>query len=102
MGENTYIYKNEEYLYVACSGLPDYQITCTSTEKNISSVGSGTTILTANNHNFLTGDKIYYNSNSVGISTGVYFVTKINDNQIKLSYSNSDIFNEKVSFIEFR
>ena len=99
--QNTYIDKNEEYLYVACSGLPDYQITCTSTEKNISSVGSGTTVLTTNNHNFLTGDKIYYNSNSVGISTGVYFVTKINDNQIKLSYSNSDIFNEKFIQIDY-
>jgi hypothetical protein len=100
--QNTYIDKKEENLYITCSGLPDYEITCTSTLIDITSSGYGTTIINANKHNFLTGDKIYYQSNSAnsGISTGTYFVTKVNDDIIKLSFSNSDVFSQKYIKIE--
>jgi len=93
--QNTYIDKEEEYLYVTCSGLPDYKLSCTSTIGIITSVGSGTSIFILPDHNFLTGDKIYYKSNSSEISTGIYFSTKISNNEIKLSYSNGDIFEKK-------
>jgi photosystem II stability/assembly factor-like uncharacterized protein len=93
--QNTYIDKQEENLYIAFSGLPDYEITCSSTIGFVTSIGAGTTILNLNSHNFLTGDKIFYKSNSIGISSGIYFATKVDDNSIKLSYSNSDVFSQK-------
>ena len=45
-------------------------------------------------HNFLTGEKIYYSptSSSSGIATGTYFVTKLTDSSISISYSNTDVF----------
>ena len=44
-------------------------------------------------HNFVTGDKIYWNNSyNSGLSTGVYFVTNINDFDFQLSYSASDVF----------
>ena len=48
------------------------------------------------NHNYVTGDKIYWdNSTNSGISTGIYFVTVINQTEFYLSYSGSDVFAKK-------
>ncbi len=43
-------------------------------------------------HGFITGDSVVYSGDGgLGISTGVYFVKKISDTEIKLSRSRSDI-----------
>jgi hypothetical protein len=96
--QNTYIDYNSENFYVASSGLPNYEIYATDRKTFVSanvSTGS-TTILNCSNHNLFTGEKIYYiqKSGNVGIRTSAYFVTKVNDNQVKLSYSNSDLFSK--------
>ena len=81
-----------ENFYVCASGLPNYTIYSTD-RKTYVSAGIGVSILNCPNHNFLTGEKIWYapKSGNIGIKTGSYFITKINENQIKLSYSNSDL-----------
>ena len=92
--QNTYIDKEEKYVYVATSGLPNYQINSTDTKIVINTSGSGiTTIINAPGHNLLTGDKVFYDSNSSsGIVTGFYFVKKVDSNLLSLSYSNTDLF----------
>ena len=95
--QNTYIDEEEKYSYINTSGLPNYKFTSTDTKTIISKVGTSTTsILNAPEHNFLTGDKIYYSPSLYsGISTGVYFLTKIDNDRISISYSNSDVFEKK-------
>ena len=60
-----------------------------------------TNILNCPNHNFYTGEKIYYSpSSNSGIKTSIYFLTKIDDNKIKLSYSNTDLYTKNyVNFL---
>ena len=44
----------------------------------------------------MTGDKIYWdNTTNSGISTGIYFVTAINQTEFYLSFSGSDVFSKK-------
>lgn len=89
-------------LYVASSSLPfygentnlvnDYKI-------NLNGFFSGTTLNTEKNHGFITGDAIVYSpeseTNSLGIQSGVYFIKKESDTEIKLARSRSDIRYEK-------
>jgi len=96
--QNTYIDAEEKYFYVTSSGLPNYTIFSTDNKKFASStVGtSATDTFNISNHNFLSGELIYYQPNtSSGILTGLYYVTKVDNNKIKLSYSKSDIFSKK-------
>jgi len=99
--QNTYVDYNYDNFYVASSGLPDYKI-YSKDRKVFVSAGIGVSILNCPNHNFYTGEKIYYypNSNNIGIKTSAYFVKKVNDDQIKLSYSNSDLFSGNYVFTE--
>jgi hypothetical protein len=59
-----------------------------------SSTGINTTTntISINSHNLKTGDKILYSSNLVasGLSTGFYYVYRVNDNTIKLSETYVD------------
>jgi hypothetical protein len=59
-----------------------------------SSTGINTTTntISINSHNLKTGDKVLYSSNLVasGLSTGFYYVYKVNDNTIKLSETYVD------------
>ena len=59
-----------------------------------SSTGINTTISTIsiNSHNLKTGDKVLYSSDLVasGLSTGFYYVYRVNDNTIKLSETYVD------------
>ena len=59
-----------------------------------SSTGINTTTntISINSHNLKTGDKILYASNVVasGLSTGFYYVYRVNDNKIKLSETYVD------------
>ena len=60
---------------------------------NSSGINTLTSTITINSHKLNTGDKILYSANVVasGLSTGSYYVYKINDNSIKLSETNIDV-----------
>jgi hypothetical protein len=53
---------------------------------NSSGINTETDTISINSHNLKTGDKVLYSSNSVasGLSTGFYYVYRVNDNSIKL------------------
>ena len=96
--QNTYIDSDEKYFYVTSTGLPNYTIFSTDTKKNVSTtVGTSVTdTFNVDNHNLLSGELIYYQpGTSSGIFTGLYFVSKVDNNSIKLSFSKSDIFSKK-------
>jgi len=98
--QNTYIGVDEKYFYVTSSGLPNYTIFSTDNKKTASTnVGSSSTdTFNISNHNYLSGELIYYRpqqSQLSGISTGLYYATRIDANKIKLSYSKSDVFSKK-------
>lgn len=110
--QNTYLDVNEEFFYVTAGGVPNYPIFATDNKVFVKtdSPQSGTTGGLTNiirsvdplsptvpfRHNFVTGDKIYWNNTTnSGLATGVYFVTNINDFDFRLSYSASDVFAEQ-------
>ena len=55
-------------------------------------INTSTNSISINSHNLKTGDKILYSSNVVasGLSTGLYYVYRVNDNTIKLSETYLD------------
>jgi hypothetical protein len=55
-------------------------------------INTSTNTISINSHNLKTGDKILYSSNVVasGLSTGLYYVYRVNDNTIKLSETYID------------
>jgi hypothetical protein len=55
-------------------------------------INTETDTISINSHNLKTGDKVLYSSNLVasGLSTGFYYVYRVNDNTIKLSETYSD------------
>ena len=60
---------------------------------NSTGISTQTNTITINSHNLNTGDKIYYSSTDViasGLSTGSYFVYKVDNNKIKLSETYTD------------
>ncbi|MEY4431888.1 MAG: Synechococcus phage Bellamy, partial [Bacteroidota bacterium] len=93
------VYTDKESIYVASHSLPTYL--GQSLDPNYRSVTfSGNLngeILTIPNHGFYTGDSVTYKSkdefNKLNISEGIYFVKKIDQNQIKLARSRTNIFN---------
>lgn len=98
--QNTYIDFDNTSLYVATSGLPPNEIFAEDTKKYVYVNGTGSTpqeIITSVKHGYSTGDQVYYtttNSNS-GIPSGYYFLTKIDTDSFKLSYSKNDVFFKK-------
>jgi len=97
--QNTYIDSDEKFFYVTSSGLPNYTVFSTDNKKiGITNAGSASTdTFNIPDHNYLSGEVLYYDntSNSSGLSTGLYYATRVDKNNIKLSYSKSDIFSEK-------
>jgi hypothetical protein len=97
--QNVYL-DNEGSLYVAAPSLPNYlnrNIKINDQSVTFSGTFSGTT-LNIGIHGFYTGDSIVYKpspNNNLGISTGVYFIKKVSDTEIKLSRSKDNIFYEK-------
>jgi hypothetical protein len=95
---NVYKNLNEDEIFITSSSLPSYLTpdTLKTFKYTLSGLFSGDTI-DIQNHGFITGDEIEYkfeNSNqSLGISSGVYYVKKINgsQSQLKLSRSKYDI-----------
>jgi hypothetical protein len=57
-----------------------------------SGINTITNTISINSHNLKTGDKVLYSSNLVasGLSTGFYYVYRVNDNSIKLSQTYID------------
>ena len=106
--QNTYVDYNFDNFYVTSSGLPHdtiyatdrkTKVTKTTNPNWIDSVGI-TSVLNCPNHNFYTGEKIYYSpSSNSGIKTSIYFLTKYDENNIKLSYSNTDLYTK--NYIKF-
>jgi hypothetical protein len=96
--QNTYIDDREENFYITSTGLPNYAIFVTDQKKLVNTSGSGiTSVFNCPNHNFLSGDVIYYDAlhPSSGITTGYYHITKESNDSFKLSYSKSDVFSKK-------
>jgi hypothetical protein len=93
------VYSDDESLYIASPSLPTYfnqKLKIDDQSISFSGTFSGTT-LNVGRHGLYTGDTIVYKpseTNTLGISTGVYFVKKINETQIKISRSRSNIFTE--------
>ena len=104
---NTFV-DREENCIAAFSGYPSGDFNTTDRSKTFTSndfglVGSGITIT---NHEFLQGEKVYYqpltvstgvigpNDNRSGIETGIYYVSVVDDDHIKLSLTRQAIFTE--------
>jgi len=97
--QNTYIDFASENLYVTSSGLPNYQIFALDNKRSVTkpSIASTNTFFSPS-HEYTTGELVYYSQypeDNSGITTGYYFVTSVDNDNIKLSYSKSDIFSEK-------
>ena len=96
--QNVYL-DDEGSLYVASPSLPSYRnIPLDINDRSFTFSGSFTgTTLKIGNHGFYTGDSIVYkptDGNSLGISTGIYFIKKVSDTEVKLTKSRSNIFTE--------
>jgi hypothetical protein len=106
--QNTYVDYNFDNFYVTSSGLPndkiyatDRKITVTKTTNTnwINDVGI-TSVLNCPDHNFYTGEQIHYSSSSNSvIETSTYFLTNFDKDNIKLSYSNTDLYTK--NYINF-
>jgi hypothetical protein len=109
--QNVY-YENEESIYVSAPSLPTY-LNQTLKINDRSVIFSGTFSPDDENdltkgstldlsvpygpHGLYTGDSIVYKptaDSNLGISTGIYFIKKINDTQVKLARSKGNIFQE--------
>ena len=63
---------------------------------NSTAVNTSTNRLTLTGHGFKTGDKVFYDSNLIvsGLTTGSYFVYKVDDNTINLANSRFNAVSE--------
>jgi hypothetical protein len=106
--QNTYVDYNFDNFYVTSSGLPNDTIYSTDRRTNVTKTTNSnwitdvgiTSVLNCPNHNFYTGEKIYYSSSSnSGIKSSTYFLTNFDKDNIKLSYSNTDLYTK--NYIKF-
>jgi hypothetical protein len=90
-------------LYATSPSLPTYsdqgsQINLQINDRSVVFSGTFTgTILNIGNHGFYTGDSIVYKpttNNTLGISTGIYFIKKVSATEVKLARSRNNIFTE--------
>ena len=95
--QNTYSDLDGKNVYVASGSLPSYTIYATNRKKTFAPTDISNSTITISNHGFYNGDLVTYSPVSVGSSavvgldTGsIYAVTRITDNQIKLSPSRFD------------
>ena len=107
--QNTYIDKIDENVYVASGSLPAYKIYATNRKKTFlnSDVNGGNDAINIVNHGFITGDLVNYSPVSVGqsalpgLSTNTdYIVSKIDNDNLRLSRSNSDAVNKRYINLE--
>jgi hypothetical protein len=99
---NVYRDFDSDDLYVTSSSLPSYGENTTTVNDykiNFGGTFSGEVLNLGASHGFITGDVIVYSpeseTNTLGIQSGVYFVKKETDNEIRLARSRSDIRYEK-------
>jgi len=106
--QNTYVDYDFDNFYVTSSGLPNDTIYSTDRRTNVTKTTNSnwitdvgiTSVLNCPNHNFYTGEKIYYSSSSnSGIKSSTYFLTNFDKDNIKLSYSNTDLYTK--NYIKF-
>jgi len=105
--QNTYLSKDKKCFYVTSSGLPNYTLYVTDDKRTVATFNQPnrpallqglTSSFYVPSHNYVNGNLVYYKTNNFsisGISTGYYYVTVIDNNNIKLSFSKSDIFSKK-------
>ena len=94
--------------YVSFSGYPsNFETTIDNRAKTFSSLGVSTVGagITVNDHKFLNGEQVYlklntlelgqssFGSGIIGITTGFYYVNVIDENNIKLALSKSNLYN---------
>ena len=101
--QNTYLDSSRENFYVTSTGVPNKTIFSTDDKKTVTTSGTTgiTSVFDSPQHEYVSGDLVFYDpvdSEVSGIATGKYRVFKINENSIKLAFSNSDVFNEKFIF----
>jgi hypothetical protein len=69
-----------------------------------SSVDIAEDLINVPNHKFNTGDKVFYSSTGAtisGLSTGDYYVFKLNNNKIQLAETYSDLYKSPPQIISF-
>ena len=95
--QNTYSSVDGKNVYVASGSLPSYRIYATNRRKTFTPNDITSNTITINNHGFYSGDLVTYSPVSVGssvvvgLSTGlIYAVTRISNNELKLSSSIFD------------
>ena len=95
--QNTYSSIDGTKFYVASGSLPSYKIYATNRRKTFTPNDISSNTITISNHGFYNGDLVTYSpvsagsSSVVGLSTGsIYAVTRITENEIKLSQSAFD------------
>lgn len=90
--QNSYVDYDLNYFYIASTGLPNYTIFSTDNKKFVNISIANTDTINSTNHGYYTGEKVYYfNRSNSGISTGAYYVERIDQNNIKLSFSKNDL-----------
>mgnify|MGYP003330398466 FL=1 len=94
--QNTYTDKGGEYVYVTAGSLPAYTIHATNRKKTFNASKVSGNIINIDNHGYFTGDLVKYRpvgvtSALVGLGTNLnYAITRIDDNNVKLSQSIGD------------
>ena len=96
--QNVY-FDDDNSLYISSPSLPSYlnQILKINDQSVTFSGTFSGTILNIGNHGFYTGDSVVYkpsSNNTLGISTGLYFIKKISETEIKLAKSKNNIFTD--------
>lgn len=99
--QNSFIDKDKN-TYIAFSGYPSYSaLQTTNRSKAFTSNSASSGVINISSHEFITGDKIYLEASSdiTGISSGYYYVNKLNDNSIQLFLSRLNIYSN--NFLNF-
>jgi hypothetical protein len=98
--QNTYYNQSNNSLIVASSGLPKTLDVNDLNPYSFNIVGISSTLFKTKSlsddvfikHNLLSGNRIYVNSYNSEISTGMYFVKVVNDDEISLYKSSGDLY----------
>ena len=100
--QNVYVDLDDESFYVTSPSIPTYlnqSLNVSNGSATFSGSFSSDTELVIGQHSFLTGDSVVYKpisgSNTLGISTSVYFIQKVNDTTVRLANSPSNISSGK-------
>ena len=98
--QNTYLNEYTDSLVVVSSGLPNYKTETKLNNYTFNIVGIGTlfkSTLGIDNtsyikHNLLSGNRIYIQSNNIELTTGEYYIKKIDDVTLSLFKSTGDLY----------